>query len=367
MSFKMKNRQPRRKRGVLLTQAGQQKLQQAKLTAEYQENEGNRYTYEGLSGRTRLSVDTVMKIFTGEVAIDKQTLIRCFDSFNLTLEPQDYYWPQFEPNPVKTLFEISPSPKIKLELPNGPVPLGSSFYVERLSTESYFYQMVLQPAAWIQIRGPKQIGKTSLMIRILQLAQQQQYHLVILNLLSWGSESYLSSNQFLQHFCAYVSKSVGLAPQIAEYWDEHLSSSCNATHYFGKYLLTQLDRPLVVALDEINYLFQYSEIATDFLQLLQTWYEKAKYSYEENNVWKQLRLILVCSTANYPEPNQTLLSPLGEIIELSHLTAEQVYQLARQHGWNCSIEQINQLITLIGNHPHRVRTALYDLCQDYYK
>ena len=55
-----------------------------------------------------------------------------------------------------------------------------------------------------------------------------------------------------------------------------MGSKANATDYFEDVLLANLARPLVIAIDELNQLFAYPDIAREFLLLLRTWSEKAK-------------------------------------------------------------------------------------------
>ncbi|MEH1857618.1 MAG: hypothetical protein V7L21_06390 [Nostoc sp.] len=86
--------QRRRKRGVILTPQGFEKLQTAKCQAQSWENLDKRYTLEDLSDRTGLDPDTLMKVFHCQVGVDKQTLNTCFRAFNLLLEPSDYQLPR---------------------------------------------------------------------------------------------------------------------------------------------------------------------------------------------------------------------------------------------------------------------------------
>ncbi len=83
----------RRKRGVILTPEGLQKLNAAKCEAESYENSGNNYTLEALSSRTGLDPNTLMKVFDCQMRVDKRTLKICFEAFNLLLEPSDYHLP----------------------------------------------------------------------------------------------------------------------------------------------------------------------------------------------------------------------------------------------------------------------------------
>lgn len=82
---------PRRKRGVVLTLQGMQKLQEAIQRSETQENFGYRYTLEALGARLGLDPRTVAKVLEQEVGVDKRTLDRCFSTFRLQLNSSDYY------------------------------------------------------------------------------------------------------------------------------------------------------------------------------------------------------------------------------------------------------------------------------------
>ncbi|HEY9623640.1 MAG TPA: hypothetical protein V6C78_25000, partial [Crinalium sp.] len=76
-----------RKRGVILTQQGWQKLQQAGVLHD---NFGKRYTHEELSERSLLDARTVSRVLSCEVKVDKGTLKTFFQAFHLPLEAGDY-------------------------------------------------------------------------------------------------------------------------------------------------------------------------------------------------------------------------------------------------------------------------------------
>ena len=71
---------------------------------------------------------------------------------------------------------------VSTELPRGQVNLNSELYVERPPQEALAYQEVLNPGTLIRIKSPLNMGKTSLMIRILEQAKSHQYHTVSINL-----------------------------------------------------------------------------------------------------------------------------------------------------------------------------------------
>lgn len=76
-----------RKRGVVLTEQGRQKLVQAGVLYD---DFSYRYTYEELSERSLLDSRTVSRILSCEVKVDKRTLKAFFCAFNLSLDTDDY-------------------------------------------------------------------------------------------------------------------------------------------------------------------------------------------------------------------------------------------------------------------------------------
>ncbi|MGL4501113.1 MAG: AAA-like domain-containing protein, partial [Planktothrix sp.] len=70
---------------------------------------------------------------------------------------------------------------IQIEEPEGQVPLNSPLYIERPPIETDCYQALIRPTALIRIKAPRQMGKSSLMHRILHYGTQQGYHTACLN------------------------------------------------------------------------------------------------------------------------------------------------------------------------------------------
>lgn len=265
---------------------------------------------------------------------------------------------------VKNAAVFSPPGKplslTKPELPIGQVELASAFYVERPSIEERCYEAILQPGALIRIKGPRQMGHTSLMARILHYAKQQGYLTVPLSFQLADENVFADLDKFLKWFCANVGLELNLENKLADYWHEILGSKPNCTAYFEEYLLAEIDKPLALGLDEVDRIFQYPKIASDFLSLLRTWYEQAKYS----EVWKKLRLVVAHSTEVYIRMNLNQ-SPfnVGLPIELPELTSEQVQDLSQRHGLNWNATQVEQLMAMVGGHPYLVRLALYHIAR----
>jgi class 3 adenylate cyclase len=345
------NQPQKRKRGVILTVQGWQRLQSAKRQSEIQDNSGNPYTLEELHERTHLSLNTLTKIQRRQVAVDRQSLEFYFSAFGLTLSPDDYT--KLDPDGVEHQ---------QIATLKGQVPLDSPFYVERHPIELLCYETVLQPGALIRIKAPRQMGKTSLMARILHSARAHGLKTIILSFQLADATVFTDLTRFLQWFCAIATRSLGLPNQLAEYWDDIFGSSYNCTDYFENYLLPRINSPLVLALDEVDVVFNYPEIATDFFGLLRAWYEKAKYGDKGSEIWQKLRLLVVHSTEVYIPLNINQ-SPfnVGLSVELPEFTVLQVQDLANQYELDWRREHVEQLMASIGGNPYLVQVALYHL------
>ena len=76
--------------------------------------------------------------------------------------------------------------------------------------------------------------------------------------------------------CANISLKLDLKPMLDDYWDEDIGSKVSCTIYLKMHILKTLNTPLVLALNEVNKIFEYPQIAQDFFPLLRSWHEEAK-------------------------------------------------------------------------------------------
>ncbi|MEH2007986.1 AAA-like domain-containing protein [Nostoc sp.] len=266
----------------------------------------------------------------------------------------------FSSSPPHPLTLSPPLPVAEPELPEGQVDLASAFYIERPPIESRCYEAILKPGSLIRIKAPRQMGKTSLMARILDQASQQNYLTVPLSFQLADGKVFADLDKFLQWFCASVGRRLKLPNKLADYWDVIFGSKDNCTAYFEEYLLPEIKQPLVLGLDEVDRIFQHPEIAADFFGLLRAWHEDAK----NRDIWKKLRLVVVHSTEVYIPMNINQ-SPfnVGLPINLLDFNTQQVLDLARRHGLNWSFTQVEQLMAMVGGHPYLVRVALYHIAR----
>ena len=245
--------------------------------------------------------------------------------------------------------------------PGGTVRLTSGLYVERSPVEEDCFREVVQPGSLIRIRAPRQMGKTSLMARVLNHASEQGYNTVSISFQRADSKMFKDLDLLLKWFCFQVGKRFKKHRELDDYWGD-FSSKDSCTSYFEECLLEEMDKPLVLAMDEADLVFPHQLVADDFFGLLRSWYEAARYGDYASELWEKLRLVVVHSTEPYVPLNINQ-SPfnVGMSVDLKEFELAQVQGLAERFDIDTSASTSEALVQLVGGHPYLVRKALYHL------
>jgi serine/threonine-protein kinase len=326
-----------------------------------------------LAGKTDSEIATALGL-TSESTVRKHLSNVC-KIFDLSNDEGEHYsyrdelvelFSTFQPNSVDPqLRDRHCFQKPEPEFPGRPVALDSPFYIPHPSIQEQCDRTILKHGSLTKIKAPKKFGKTSLLRRILATGEKQGYKTVSINLRTEADRERLDNlDRFLRWFCAIVSSKLELTPQLED-WDEN-SELYGSKAYCLTYLqnlLEGLDVPLVLAIEEVDILFQYPKTAEDFFPLLRGAYEEAN---NEPETWGKLRQIIVYSTDPYIKFN-IYESPFGNVglrVLLPKLTAGQVHQLAQCYGLKWSLDrEVKLLMQLVGGHPHLIQLAFYHLYQ----
>ncbi|MBD2314072.1 AAA-like domain-containing protein [Desertifilum sp. FACHB-1129] len=347
----------RRKRGVVLSSHGWQRLQAAEHLSALRENLGRPYTLEQLSDRTGLSNNTLTKVRHRQKPVDYPTLEAYFQAFGLAIATDDYL-SQDNDRSASVLTHLQQTPL------KGQLELDSPFYIYRPPAEKLCNDEVFTPGALIRIKAPRQFGKTSLMARILSHAEDRGLRTAAISLQLADNRIFTDLDQFLRWFCAMVARALGLPTELEERWDSLFGGSYSCSDYFETYLLPADPSPLLLVLDEVNVVFNYPHIAADFFGMLRAWYEQGKHGGVNRELWQRLRLVIVHSTEAYL-PLNLHQSPfnVGLSIELSCFNLDRVKELTLRYGLSSENAYAETLLNLVGGHPYLTQLALFDLSQ----
>ena len=229
--------------------------------------------------------------------------------------------------------------------------------------EALAYAAIARPGSLLRIKAPKQMGKSSLLMRVIDQAQQQGHQTGKIDFLQAEKTCFTSLDTLLRWFCRLTAQQLGIAPDLDDWWDAEIGSKVSCTIYFENHLLRQLDCPLVLVINEVNQVFEYEEIAGDFLSLLRFWHEQAQRS----PLWQNLRLVLAYCTDVYV-PLQLEQSPfnVGQQLKLPPFTTAQVQELAARYQAPQRLGEtygafIDELVALAGGHPYLTHAVLAQL------
>lgn len=167
----------RRKRGVVLTADGQQKLQTSIRQAEQNDNFSEKYTLQDLSDRTGLDPGTVAKVLDAEEGVDRRTIERFFQTFGLTLEEKDYRKPGLvqRESQIGNATAIS---RIQNRVDWGEAVDVSIFYGRGAELEILEKWIVRDRCHLVALLGMGGIGKTSLAAKLGEQIQENFEYVV---------------------------------------------------------------------------------------------------------------------------------------------------------------------------------------------
>ncbi len=231
----------RRRRGVILSHLGFQKLQEARHQAEILENDGARFTLEELSDRTQLAPFTVSKILARAEGVDKQSLNLAraegvdkqslnyfFRAFSLELTPSDYVRAGIEEDSRKRESLNTETRKTIQNLVDWGKAVDVSIFFGRIDEVSKLkYWIINDRCRLVALLGMGGMGKTSLSVKLAQQIQEQFEFVVWRSLRNSPPLGELLTN-LLQFFASGqpINLSVNLPVLISQFMAHLRSHRC---------------------------------------------------------------------------------------------------------------------------------------------
>ena len=266
------------------------------------------------------------------------------------------------------LSEQLPSPvpsaqPVPLESPDqGTMALESRLYVQRAEDGRALRAVDAQEGTVI-IKGARQMGKSSLLNRMMAGAVEKDSQVIFLDFQLFDQPALENRERFFRQFCTFLADELEMPNKLDTYWDEDLPLPKICTSYMGRYLLKSLDGPMVLAMDEVDRVLNTS-FRSDFFGMLRSWHNKRAMS----KLWRRFSQVLVISTEPYQLIADLNQSPfnVGQTLRLQDFSAAQVAALNGQHGSPLGAGELDELMRLLAGHPYLVRRALYLLATEEY-
>ena len=252
---------------------------------------------------------------------------------------------------------------ILLESPEqGTMDPESRFYIKRAEDGRARTAIRAQEGTLI-IKGARQMGKSSLLNRVMATAVESGRQVVFLDFQLFDQPALSDRQRFFRQFCAWLTDELDLPNRIDDYWQADLPLPKICTSYMNRHLLKSLETPMILAMDEVDRVFN-TDFRSDFFSMLRSWHNKRATS----KLWKRFSQILVISTEPYQLIEDLNQSPfnVGQTLRLRDFTAHQTADLNQRHGCPLTEAQVSQLMRLLSGHPYLVRRALYLLATQEY-
>lgn len=252
---------------------------------------------------------------------------------------------------------INPNRSPDIEAPFGTMRPDSKFYIERTVDTLCWNRMKTSLSSTVFIQAPRQMGKSSLMQRVVKkIKNERSKQIAFIDFQKFPKDYFTDEDMFFKEFCLMLSEALDISDKIDQYWQPRRAQIINCSRYLSKYIIPQLDQPLVLAMDEVERML-FSPFRTNFFGMLRSWHNDR--ASDEN--FARLTLFLSSSTEPYlliDDPNQSPFN-VAEPFYLEDFARLEVEELNRRHGTPLNNKQVGDLIDLVNGHPFLTRLALY--------
>lgn len=241
-----------------------------------------------------------------------------------------------------------------LETTGGAVTVGSPFYVQRLA-DSQFEKALLRHESIVLVKGPRQIGKTSLIARGAAFVQDQGWRCAMTDFQMLSSRQMESETSFYRVLATTLARQLGFAYDFESEWIEDLGTNPNMDSFIRS-LLDHSDIPLVWFVDEADRLFT-SRFASDFFGLIRSWHNAR--ATDRRGQWGRFTVVIGYATEAHLFIRDLNQSPfnVGYRLDLLPFSLENLQDLNRRYGSPLSSNQLGVLSELLGGQPYLSRRA----------
>jgi DNA-binding SARP family transcriptional activator len=255
------------------------------------------------------------------------------------------------------------APLRDLEPEGGAVPLDSPFYIAR-PTDEGFRAAIARRDSIVLVKGPRQIGKTSLLARGLHQAREAGASVVLTDLQKLDPDQLVSAAALFQTLAEMIIDQLDLDICLEDVWNPRRGWNVNFERLLRRDVLGALSSPLVWGLDEVDRLFAYPFSDVVF-GLFRSWHNERALNPE--GPWGRLTLTIAYATEAHLFIKDLNQSPfnVGTRLTLEDFTRGEVEELNHRYGSPLADgAETARFFRLVGGHPYLVRRGLHALAAE---
>lgn len=255
--------------------------------------------------------------------------------------------------------EPVPSPPADaLEPFDGVVPVGSRFYIAR-QVDQELYTAVDERHSVLLLKGPRQVGKSSLLARGLDRARSSGLTVAVTDFQKLSVQDLASPRAFYLALGRMLARQLKVKTAIEETWTEGRSPNLNFEEYMEDYVLPEAS-PLLWAIDEADRLFLACDFSSDVFGLFRSWANERQG--KSTSPWSRVSMAIVYATEAHlfiKDMNQSPFN-IGTRFELEDFTVHEVAELNERYGSPLADDvELARFYCLVGGHPYLTRRGLY--------
>ena len=247
-----------------------------------------------------------------------------------------------------------------LEPPGGAVPLKSPYYLERPS-DAAFAAAIARRDSIVLVKGARQVGKTSLLARGLQLARRDGSRVVLSDFQKLNAAQLATPDALYLALAQMIADQLELDVLPDAVWDDRRGPSINFERFVKREVLRKLPTSMVWGLDEVDRLFGCT-FGSEVFGLFRSWHNER--SLDPEGPWQQLTLAIAYATEAHlfiTDMNQSPFN-VGTRLHLDDFSFEQVAELNRRYDSPLVTNvDLRRFYGLVGGQPYLVRSGLHSL------
>ncbi|MEH2268123.1 MAG: CHASE2 domain-containing protein [Nostoc sp.] len=231
----------------------------------------------------------------------------------------------------------------------GTVQAGGGIYIPRQADEELL--ALCRARTFAYILAPRQVGKSSLMVRTAEQLADEGIQSVIIDLTQLGVQ--VTAEEWYLGLLTIIADQLMLDTDVLEWWQslKHLGITQRLTRFFEEILLVEIAIPVVIFVDEID-----TTLSLDFTD---DFFAAIRYLYNGRARLPQFQhlsfvLIGVATPGDLIRDYKRTPFNIGQRVELTDFNLEEALALA--DGLGLPLEQSQQMLKWVlkwtGGHPY---------------
>ena len=206
------------------------------------------------------------------------------------------------------------------------------------------------------VKGPRQMGKTSLIGRGARLARAEGWRIAMTDFQKLSTAQLASEDGFYRLLAHTLAKALKFPYDFEEEWLDVFGANMNMD-CFVRALVEESEVPFVWFMDEADKIFG-APFASDFFGLVRSWHNSR--ATEPDGPWRRFTVVMGYATEAHLFIQDLNQSPfnVGRGLPLEDFSRSEVEEMNRRYGAPLKVAEVGELMGQIGGQPFLVRRAL---------